>query len=137
MHGFSMKVMTLSIFGLMLMLVPIVNPVFTSIPVVKTPSAKYDCDDAALDLYKHFKQIGIPAIPIVGNLDLSGETFIQCNHVWLLVKINNQSVAYDWGQPRFDLQHFEGFEIDSDYLDYAVQTDKENPDILGLSTKSK
>ena len=96
-------------------------------PTVGQPSATYDCDDETLDMYQHFKNLGIEAIPVVGNLDMTGENFTQCNHVWLLVKSGDKQIAYDWGTPRFDKQHYEGFKINLDYLLYAVQQDQKGP----------
>jgi hypothetical protein len=84
-------------------------------------------------MYNHFKNMGIEAIPVVGNLEMTGENFTQCNHVWLLVKSGDKQIAYDWGTPRFDKQHYEGFKIDFDYLLYAVQQDKKDPGLLGIA----
>jgi hypothetical protein len=102
-------------------------------PVVGEPSATYDCDDAALDMYRHFEQLGIESTPVVGNLEMTGETYIQSNHVWLLVKSGDKLIAYDWGKPRFDKQHFEGYKIELDYLLYVVQQDKKSPDLVGIA----
>jgi hypothetical protein len=102
-------------------------------PKVGEPTETYDCDDGTLDMYRHFEKLGIEATPIVGNLDMSGETYTQSNHVWLLVKSGSRLIAYDWGTPRFDKQHYEGFKISLDYLLYAVQQDQKNPDLLGIA----
>lgn len=107
------------------------NPVL--FPHVEKPSATYDCDDDTLDMYRHFQSLGIKAVPVVGNLDLSGESFTQCNHVWLLVTLFNHQIAYDWGTPRFDKQHYEGYKINLDYLLYCVQADKKNPDLVPIA----
>jgi hypothetical protein len=104
-------------------------------PVVGEPSGIYDCDDAALDMYRHFESLGIESIPVVGNLDITGETFTQSNHVWLLVKSGEKLIAYDWGTPRFDRQHLEGYKIELDYLLYAVQQDKKSSDLVGIAEK--
>jgi hypothetical protein len=107
------------------------NPVV--FPPVGEPTADYDCDDDTLDMYRHFKENGIEAIPIVGNLDITGEEYEQCNHVWLLVGSGPNKIAYDWGTPRFDRQHYEGFKISLDYLLYVVQQDLKNPDLLPIA----
>jgi hypothetical protein len=93
-------------------------------PVVPAPSASFDCDDDALAMYRHFRSLGIDATPIIGNLDMDGEKYLECNHVWLLVKSGHVNIAYDWGLPRFDSQHYEGYTISLDYLLHAVQQDK-------------
>lgn len=92
-------------------------------PPVSRPSPSYDCDDATLAMYRHFHRLGIESTPIVGNLDLTGEEFAQSNHVWLLVKSGDKEIAYDWGIPRFDRQHYEGYSISLDYLLGAVAED--------------
>jgi hypothetical protein len=95
-------------------------------PPVSKPSATYDCDDATLDMYRHFQGLGIACTPIVGNLDMEGEAYEQSNHVWLLVESGDKEIAYDWGLPRFDRQHYEGYTISLDYLLYAVAEDMQN-----------
>jgi hypothetical protein len=111
---------------------PQLNP--SLFPRVGEPSTSYDCDDETLDMYKHFSSLGIETTPVVGNLKLSGENFTQSNHVWLLVKSGEKQIAYDWGTPRFDKQHYEGYKINLDYLLYAVAQDKKDPALLGLAS---
>jgi hypothetical protein len=105
-------------------------------PRVQQPSSTYDCDDATLDMYRHFQSLGIESTPIVGNLDLTGEEYEQCNHVWLLVKSGDKEIAYDWGLPRFDRQHYEGYTISLDYLLYAVAQDFKGADTLAAADVS-
>src|SRR4030042_2847951 len=93
-------------------------------PRLASPSPAYDCDDSTLAMYRHFRDLGIESTPIVGNLELEGEEYGQSNHVWLLVKSGEQEIAYDWGTPRFDRQHYEGYTISLDYLIYAVNEEK-------------
>ena len=88
-------------------------------------SPDFDCDDCALAMYQHFQSLGIESTPIVGNLKMAGETYMQSNHVWLLVKFGNSEIAYDWGTPRFDRQHYEGYIISLDTLLSAVAQDKQ------------
>jgi hypothetical protein len=85
-------------------------------------------------MYREFERLGIEATPIVGDLDKSGEAYMDCNHVWLLVKSGDKEIAYDWGTPRFDSQHYEGYTISLDYLLYAVNQDLKGDDSLA-STK--
>jgi hypothetical protein len=102
-------------------------------PRVSEPSPAYDCDDATLDMYRYFQDLGIEATPIVGNLDIENEDYDQCNHVWLLVKSGDREIAYDWGIPRFDRQHYEGYTISLDNLLYAVNEDRAGSDSLVAS----
>jgi hypothetical protein len=109
-----------------LLMLPRFSPVV--FPHVQQPSAAYDCDDATLDMYQQFKARGIETTPIVGNLNMSNETYEQSDHVWLLVKSGDKEIAYDWGIPRFDRQHYEGYTISLDYLLYAVAADRNGAD---------
>jgi hypothetical protein len=96
---------------LVLMNLPLPRPViFMHIP---RPSATYDCDDATLAMYRYLQSI-------------SGEGFADCNHVWLLVKADTREIAFDWGTPRFDRQHYEGYPGSLDYLISAVDEDFKN-----------
>ncbi len=107
---------------------PRLSPVI--FPVLPGPSPTFDCDDGTLDMYRHFQGLGIESTPIVGNLDMNGEEYMESNHVWLLVKSGDRDIAYDWGIPRFDRQHYEGYTISLDYLLYAVAEDKKSADLL-------
>jgi hypothetical protein len=99
-------------------------------PSVQEASPTYDCDDGTLDTYRYFESLGIESTPIVGNLDMDGEEYMESNHVWLLVKSGDKDIAYDWGIPRFDRQHYEGYPISLEYLLYAVEQDKKGFDLL-------
>ena len=105
-----------------LLMLPYFSPVV--FPRVQRPSADFDCDDSALETYRYFQDLGIDARPLVGNLDMDGEDYLECNHVWLLVRSGDREIAYDWGTPRFDRQHYEGYPISLDTLLYAVAEDK-------------
>jgi len=107
---------------------PRLSPVI--FPALPGPSPTFDCDDGTLDMYRHFQGLGIESEPIVGNLDMDGEEYMESNHVWLLVKSGDRNIAYDWGIPRFDRQHYEGYTISLDYLLYAVAEDKKGADLL-------
>ena len=103
---------------------PRLSPVlFPDVPE-RTPT--FDCDDGTLYMYRHFQSLGIEATPILGNLHVEGEEYLECNHVWLLVKSGEKSIAYDWGEPYFDRQHYEGYIIDMASLLYAVADDMRN-----------
>ena len=93
-------------------------------PPVPEPSESFDCDDSALFMYRHFQRLGIESVPIVGNLKMKGEAYLESDHVWLLVRSGDRFIAYDWGTPRFDRQHYEGYTISLEYLLYAVEQDK-------------
>jgi hypothetical protein len=103
-------------------------------PELPEPSQSFDCDDGTLLMYRHFQRLGVESIPIIGNLKMSDEEYMECNHVWLLVKSGNMKIAYDWGTPRFDRQHYEGYTISLDYLLHAVDQDRQGHDELASAT---
>ena len=111
-----------------LVTLPRFNPVLY--PPLPEPSAEFDCDDGTLSMYRHFQSLGLDSTPIIGNLDLNGEEYMECNHVWLLVKSGDTSIAYDWGEPKFDSQHYEGYTITLDDLLYAVDEDRKDSRII-------
>ncbi|MBA7502829.1 hypothetical protein ES706_01426 [subsurface metagenome] len=88
-------------------------------------TAAFDCDDATLNTYHYFTDKGYPCKIYAGNLELENERFDQCNHVWLLVDVNKdgQYVAYDWGQPQYDAQHYFGYEQTYKQLVKAMKAD--------------
>lgn len=94
-------------------------------PDVPEASESYDCDDGTLYMYHHFTELGVKATPVLGNLEMTGESYYDCDHVWLMVETGGYRIAYDWGLPCFDRQHYEGYSVDLDYLLYAVNTDFE------------
>jgi hypothetical protein len=121
--GGILKIMAFILASLAVLLsLPHLSPVL--FPPVSDPSATYDCDDATLQMYRYFQNLGIESTPIVGNLKMDGEKYMECNHVWLLVKSGDTEIAYDWGTPRFDRQHYEGYTISLEYLLYAVNEDE-------------
>ena len=99
-------------------------------PSIPQPSETYDCDDGTLDMYRHFEELGIESTPMVGNLDMTGEAYMESNHVWLMVRAGDREIAYDWGFPRFDRQHYEGYPISLEYLMHAVEQDRVGTDTL-------
>ena len=113
-------ILTLSISAALIRLSPVL------FPDVPAPTTYFDYDDSTLLMYRHFQRSGIEATPMLGNLDLTGEEYLECNHVWLLVKFGEKNVAYDWGMPKFDKQYYEGYAVDLDYLLYAVADDMNN-----------
>jgi hypothetical protein len=123
---FSRSITRISLFALFILVITLaLVRLYTIVfPVVPGPSASFDCDDDTLAMYRHFQGLGIDATPIIGNLDMEGEKYGECNHVWLLVKSGSREIAYDWGLPRFDSQHYEGYPITLDYLLHAVAQDK-------------
>jgi hypothetical protein len=121
--GVFLKITAFVLAGLAVLLcLPHFNPVI--FPPVSEPSATFDCDDATLEMYRYFEDRGIESTPIIGNLHMDGEEYMECNHVWLLVKFGGVEIAYDWGTPRFDRQHYEGYTISLEYLLYAVEADR-------------
>jgi len=93
-------------------------------------SDTFDCDDSALAMYRYFQGLGIDSAPIIGNLEMDGEAYEDSNHVWLLVRSGGWEIAYDWGTPRLDSQHYEGYEISLGQLLAAVAQDRPSRDVL-------
>jgi len=130
---FKITVFIAVVFSVILTLPRLSTVIFPDVP---EPTPAFDCDDGTLYMYRHFQRLGIEATPIVGNLDAEGEEYPECNHVWLLVKSGGTNIAYDWGQPQFDKQHYEGYTITLDYLLYAVAQDMNNDTVPGYSSPS-
>jgi len=92
-------------------------------PRVPAASAVFDCDDGALAMYRHFRSVGFSVQPIIGDLERDDEAYGASDHVWLLVNVMGREIAWDWGLPRFDRQHYEGYPITIDDLLAAVAAD--------------
>ena len=122
----------IAVFVFVAVMVTITLPRLSSVifPPLPEPSAIFDCDDGTLAMYRHFQSLGIESTPIVGNLDMNGEQYMESNHVWLLVDSGYRKIAYDWGTPHFDSQHYEGYTISLDYLLYAVAADRKGDNLL-------
>jgi hypothetical protein len=88
-----------------------------------SPSDTFDCDDGTLLMIDRFSSLGIKAIPIVGNLETIGEKYHEITHVWLLIEIGGINIAFDWGAPWLDKQHYEGYPITYDQLVQFVKQD--------------
>jgi len=84
-----------------------------------------DCNDMVIELWQNLKENGILSLITVGNLEKSNESFIECNHAWLLVYSGEGSAAaidtisasvYLWEQvssnPQIK-QYWEGFLYDN------------------------
>jgi len=99
-------------------------------PAVSEYSDTFDCDDSTLAMYRHFQRYGVESTPFVGNLKMDGEEYMESDHVWLMVKTGNTEIAYDWGTPRFDRQHYEGYAISLEFLLHAVEQDRLGNDEL-------
>jgi len=125
--GYFGGILKIAAFVLASLAVLLALPHFSPVlfPRVSEPSAAFDCDDSALETYRYFQDLGIESTPIVGNLEMDGEEYMESNHVWLLVRSGGLEIAYDWGTPRFDRQHYEGYTISLEYLLYAVQADRQ------------
>ncbi|HEY94914.1 MAG TPA: hypothetical protein G4O15_08255 [Dehalococcoidia bacterium] len=46
---------------------------------------EFDCNDMAVDFWKLLVDRDIISLIVVGNLEKSHETFLECNHTWLTV----------------------------------------------------
>lgn len=103
------------------------NAFFLQIP---SPSQFYDCDDAALQTLDKLAGIGVKATPVLGNLKMTGETYSQTDHTWVVVELPfGRELAIDWGEFKIDGQHYEGYRLSREKLVYFVQKDFEGKEI--------
>jgi len=80
--------------------------------VLPRASSGFDCDDSALYMYEYFTSLDYEVCIVEGNLDMTGETFNQCDHVWVWVTDQaGGEIAYDWGRVFTDEQHNWGYVI--------------------------
>jgi hypothetical protein len=80
-----------------------------------------DCNDMAVDVWHKLIDKEIISLIVVGNLEKSYETFLECNHAWLMVYSSKGSAAamdltrgkvYVWEDVRTNpqlRQYWEGF----------------------------
>lgn len=91
-----------------------VNPSVTAaFPTIDIPS-EYggDCKNAAVYMHTYFDRQGYEVYLVVGNLERDNETLVECNHTWVMVLLHEPYwVAYDWGNPCFDEQHYFGYKV--------------------------
>ena len=52
-----------------------------------------DCNDMAVEVWNRLISRGIVSLIVVGDLDMSQETFVDCNHTWLIVYSGEGSAA--------------------------------------------
>ena len=90
------------------------------------PSVAFDCDDGTLLMYDRLSNLGIQVTPFVGNLLTTGEKYSEIDHIWILVEIGGMTIAFDWGTPRLDKQHYEGYPISYQELVEFVEQDYYN-----------
>ena len=84
-----------------------------------------DCNDMAVDVWQKLIDKEIISLIVVGNLEKSYETFLECNHAWLMVYSSEGSAAamdlvrgkvYIWEDVRTNpqlRQYWEGFVYES------------------------
>jgi len=104
-------------------------PMLAKVAFFRLPpnSATFDCDDATIAMYNRLAGAGIKADIIAGNLNASGEEFKDIDHVWVLVKVAGRNIAFDWGLPAFDRQHYEGYTVSYAQLEKWVEHDRPAP----------
>jgi len=80
-----------------------------------------DCNDMVVGVWNRLISRGIISLIVVGNLDMSQESFVDCNHTWLIVYSGEGSAAvvettsgeiYTWEDAQvypFLKQYWEGF----------------------------
>lgn len=86
---------------------------------------KSDCNDMAVDVWQKLIDKEIKSLIVVGNLEKSYETFLECNHAWLMVYSSKGSAAamdlargkvFVWQDVRINpqlRQYWEGFVYES------------------------
>ena len=84
-----------------------------------------DCNDMAVDVWQKLIDKEIKSLIVVGNLEKSYETFLECNHAWLMVYSSKGSAAaidlargkvFTWEDVRINpqlRQYWEGFVYES------------------------
>ena len=101
------------------------TPLFTSRVIFHMPdySPEFDCDDAATLMIQRFDDFGILATPVLGNLKMQGEAWLETDHVWVLADIAGMKIAFDRGVCCLDGQHYEGYLLTRSQLRYFVEQD--------------
>ncbi len=108
---------------LFLVLLPLLMPtLFFHLP---EPSPDFDCDDSTLLMYQRLSGLGVRAVPVVGDLEATGERYQDVTHVWLIVELGGIKLALDWGMPWLDRQHYEGYPITYQRLLDFVEQDRD------------
>ena len=84
-----------------------------------------DCNDMAVDVWQKLVDRDIISLIVVGNLEKSYDTFLECNHAWLMVYSSEGSAAamdlvrgkvFTWEDVRTNpqlRQYWEGFVYES------------------------
>lgn len=93
------------------------------VPNMPEASDTFDCKNSALFMYEYFTEKGYECLIITGNLELKNEDIFDCPHMWVLVKKPGEdaALAFDWGYPCVDTQHYEGYPISYEELKDAVE----------------
>lgn len=79
-------------------------------------------------MMERLQSVGISSTPIIGNLNKTGESYMEIDHVWLLVNVHGFEIAFDHGVCYLDPQHREGFLISKQELLVFVEQDS-NPNM--------
>lgn len=80
--------------------------------LVKPTEARwFDCDDNALYMFYYFTNVGYEVDIVKGNLDLTGEWQLGCDHIWVVVYSDGIVYPYDWGEYCPDSQHHEYYKM--------------------------
>ncbi len=121
-HKFYLRLALFAVSVIVIVLSPLLIQMFYfNMP---RPSSEFDCDDGTLLMMERLNAIGIKSTPILGSLKKNGESYQESDHIWLLVNIAGLRIAFDWGKPHFDAQHYEGFAVTHQQLLAFVQQDR-------------
>lgn len=77
-----------------------------------------DCNDMAVDIWDMLKRQGIISLIATGNLKLDNETFVQCDHAWLVI-LNSSGKAFAL-EPTNGQLYFKGDAIAEQYMHFFI-----------------
>lgn len=92
--------------------------------VMPRASPEFDCDDSVIYMYVYFTSLGHEVRIVMGNLSMTDETRIECNHVWVWVSHpDGGEIAYDWGRAFIGEPYDFGYVVSYEELLLAASRD--------------
>ena len=88
-------------------------------------SEDFDCDDAVKIEYDRLTEWGLKPTIMLGDLKRTSESYMESDHVWLLVSLGPLNLPLDWGKLQFGRQYYEGYPVGNDKLEVFIRQDKE------------
>jgi len=119
---------SLVLLGAVILILIFLSPAFFQYFFFQMPggSSGFDCDDSTLLMLDRLTALGISATPVLGNLKKTGESYLESNHVWLLVQVGHLLIPFDWGTQRLGGQYYEGYSLTRSQLLFFVEQDRQN-----------